>query len=305
MAPVEAAPPMETTTAMPPETTPMAPGATSMMPPATTAGMPPATGAMLNADEKAFLADAVRSNEEEIATTELGMAQGNAKAKEVSQMLNADHVALRGEVAALAPDMPAPPGKAPAALAGVKGEAFDGRLSHTYVEQHQRRSTSSPLQQEPALSEPVRALATKTLRNCSSTAGREGCATRVTHAGNHTQRKTRSIPKERDTWHSATRVVAPASRLCFDGSAAAGDRRRGGRAAHAQGVAHEFDSEEAREAGRKGGQARSQPARRTCRPAVIATCRAPISRTPTAWAGWHAIGPAVRCRRIATGRTNA
>jgi uncharacterized protein len=32
----------------------------------------------------------------------------------------------------------------------------------------------------------------------------------------------------------------------------------GGRAAHAQGVAHEFDSEEAREAGRKGGQARSQ-----------------------------------------------
>lgn len=32
---------------------------------------------------------------------------------------------------------------------------------------------------------------------------------------------------------------------------------QGGRAAHAQGVAHEFDSEEARAAGRKGGQARS------------------------------------------------
>lgn len=31
----------------------------------------------------------------------------------------------------------------------------------------------------------------------------------------------------------------------------------GGRAAHAQGTAHEFDSEEAREAGRKGGQARA------------------------------------------------
>ena len=30
----------------------------------------------------------------------------------------------------------------------------------------------------------------------------------------------------------------------------------GGRAAHAQGTAHEFDSEEAREAGRKGGQSR-------------------------------------------------
>jgi len=34
----------------------------------------------------------------------------------------------------------------------------------------------------------------------------------------------------------------------------------GGRAAHAQGVAHEFDSNEAREAGRKGGQARSSRA---------------------------------------------
>jgi general stress protein YciG len=35
---------------------------------------------------------------------------------------------------------------------------------------------------------------------------------------------------------------------------------QGGRAAHAQGVAHEFDSAEAREAGRKGGQARSHRA---------------------------------------------
>ena len=33
---------------------------------------------------------------------------------------------------------------------------------------------------------------------------------------------------------------------------------KGGRAAHAQGTAHEFSPEEAREAGRKGGQARSQ-----------------------------------------------
>lgn len=32
----------------------------------------------------------------------------------------------------------------------------------------------------------------------------------------------------------------------------------GGRAAHAQGTAHEFSSEEAREAGRKGGEARAQ-----------------------------------------------
>ena len=36
----------------------------------------------------------------------------------------------------------------------------------------------------------------------------------------------------------------------------------GGRAAHAQGTAHEFDSEEAREAGRKGGQARGSDSER-------------------------------------------
>lgn len=33
---------------------------------------------------------------------------------------------------------------------------------------------------------------------------------------------------------------------------------RGGKAAHEQGTAHEFTSEEAREAGRKGGRARAQ-----------------------------------------------
>lgn len=36
---------------------------------------------------------------------------------------------------------------------------------------------------------------------------------------------------------------------------------QGGRAAHEKGTAHEFSSEEAREAGRKGGQARSQNTR--------------------------------------------
>jgi general stress protein YciG len=35
----------------------------------------------------------------------------------------------------------------------------------------------------------------------------------------------------------------------------------GGRAAHEKGTAHEFTSEEAREAGRKGGQARSESSR--------------------------------------------
>ena len=36
---------------------------------------------------------------------------------------------------------------------------------------------------------------------------------------------------------------------------------QGGRAAHEKGTAHEFSSEEARAAGRKGGQARSQHSR--------------------------------------------
>lgn len=33
---------------------------------------------------------------------------------------------------------------------------------------------------------------------------------------------------------------------------------KGGKAAHLKGTAHEFDSEEAREAGRKGGEARQR-----------------------------------------------
>ena len=36
---------------------------------------------------------------------------------------------------------------------------------------------------------------------------------------------------------------------------------QGGRAAHEKGTAHEFSSEEARAAGRKGGQARSENSR--------------------------------------------
>lgn len=36
---------------------------------------------------------------------------------------------------------------------------------------------------------------------------------------------------------------------------------KGGKAAHAKGTAHEFTSEEAREAGRKGGQARQRKRR--------------------------------------------
>lgn len=37
--------------------------------------------------------------------------------------------------------------------------------------------------------------------------------------------------------------------------------RKGGRAAHQKGTAHEFTSEEAREAGRRGGRARGRNSR--------------------------------------------
>ena len=48
----------------------------------------------------------------------------------------------------------------------------------------------------------------------------------------------------------------------------------GGRAAHEKGTAHEFTSEEAREAGRKGGQARSANRRARRIAAAAATRRA-------------------------------
>ena len=162
-------PPMETTTALPPATTAMGTSATAMMPAGTsTAAMTPATGAAtLNDADKAFLTNAGRSNEEEIATTELGMRQGSAKAKELSQMLNADHVALRAQVAAIAPNMPAPsPGKPPASLSNIKatGDAFDSRLYATYIDQHQAAiRTFTDASKNMSLSEPVRGLATNTL----------------------------------------------------------------------------------------------------------------------------------------------
>jgi general stress protein YciG len=54
---------------------------------------------------------------------------------------------------------------------------------------------------------------------------------------------------------------APKSKRGFASMDAAKQREiasKGGRAAHAVGTAHEFDSSEAREAGRKGGQAVSR-----------------------------------------------
>ena len=47
----------------------------------------------------------------------------------------------------------------------------------------------------------------------------------------------------------------------------------GGRAAHEKGTAHEFTSEEAREAGRKGGQARSESNRSGARSGTSSTAK--------------------------------
>ena len=71
----------------------------------------------------------------------------------------------------------------------------------------------------------------------------------------------------------APRVVAEPRKKARRGFAAmSAEKQReiaslGGKAAHAKGTAHEFSPEEAREAGRKGGQA-AQRARQTTPPAV-------------------------------------
>jgi general stress protein YciG len=61
--------------------------------------------------------------------------------------------------------------------------------------------------------------------------------------------------------------------------------RKGGEAAHARGTAHQFTPEEAREAGRKGGQARSaRSAARTTPEAVNQPHAAPMPAMPAPFA---------------------
>ena len=138
--------------------------ATSMLPAATTS-LVPAVAVVLNDADKAFLATATKANAEEIATTELGMTRGNAKNQDLSRMLNADHVALRDQVAAMHPTAPAQPAaKAPSGLSGMQDRAFDARLLAVYVEQHEAAiRTFADASRNTALSEPVRTLANDTL----------------------------------------------------------------------------------------------------------------------------------------------
>jgi len=156
---------------------------TSENPPATTAPMPasastvtdtgtmPAaastmasTGAALSSADTAFLTEVTRSNEAEIATTQLGMDQGNAKNKALSKTLHDDHVALRPKVMALMPNAPETSAAAPAELAGLTGDAFDKKLLDVYTTQHEGAIRKfSDASANPALSEPVRTLAKDTL----------------------------------------------------------------------------------------------------------------------------------------------
>lgn len=157
-----------TTSENPPATTTPMPASASTV--TDTGTMPAAastmasTGAALSSADTAFLTEVTRSNEEEVATTQLGMDQGNAKNKALSKTLHDDHVALRPKVMALMPNAPETSAAAPAELAGLTGDAFDKKLLDIYTTQHEGAIRKfSDASANPALSEPVRTLAKDTL----------------------------------------------------------------------------------------------------------------------------------------------
>ena len=157
-----------TTSENPPATTTPMPASASTV--TDTGTMPAAastmasTGAALSSADTAFLTEVTRSNEEEVATTQLGMDQGNAENKALSKTLHDDHVALRPKVMALMPNAPETSAAAPAELAGLTGDAFDKKLLDVYTTQHEGAIRKfSDASANPALSEPVRTLAKDTL----------------------------------------------------------------------------------------------------------------------------------------------
>ena len=157
-----------TTSENPPATTTPMPASASTV--TDTGTMPAAastmasTGAALSSADTAFLTEVTRSNEEEVATTQLGMDQGNAKNKALSKTLHDDHVALRPKVMALMPNAPETSAAAPDELAGLTGDAFDKKLLDIYTTQHEGAIRKfSDASANPALSEPVRTLAKDTL----------------------------------------------------------------------------------------------------------------------------------------------
>lgn len=141
--------------------------ATVAPPPASTASQP--AGARLNPADESFIEQASHANEEEIATTELGMSRGSAKTQELSRMLNSDHIALRDRMTELSPNRELAEGAAPADLKDLPDEAFEGKLLATYRTQHEKAIRAfTDASTNPTLSEPIRALAGETLPTLKS-----------------------------------------------------------------------------------------------------------------------------------------
>lgn len=130
---------------------------------ATTAPVQP-MGPRLNPGDESFLAQTSRVNEDEIATTDVGMARGSEKLQELSRMLNGDHIALRDRITELAPNIQPSPGAAPPGLETLEDGALDARLLEVYREQHEQAIRAFlDASTDQTLSEPVRSLAAETL----------------------------------------------------------------------------------------------------------------------------------------------
>jgi hypothetical protein len=144
---------------------PSAPAATAPVQPVPVEPVPvqPA-GPRLNPGDESFLAQTSRVNEDEIATTDVGMARGSESLQELSRMLNGDHIALRDRITELAPNIAPSPGAAPPGLETLEDGALDARLLEVYREQHEQAiRVFLDASTDQTLSEPVRSLAAETL----------------------------------------------------------------------------------------------------------------------------------------------
>jgi hypothetical protein len=125
---------------------------------------PQPAAAQLSAGDQAFLEQASRVNEDDIAATTVGIERASPNLQELSRQLNGDQIALRDRIRELTPEMEPSTGKAPPDLAGLQGEELDARLlAHYRTRQQQAIATFETASQDRALAEPVRNLALETL----------------------------------------------------------------------------------------------------------------------------------------------
>ena len=147
----------------PDETADLPSNTATVAPPSANTSSGPA-GARLNPADESFIAQASNANEEEIATTELGMSRGSQKSQDLSRMLNGDHVALRDRMTELSPNRELVEGVAPKDLKDLPDDAFEGKLLATYRQQHEAAIRAfTDASTDRTLSEPLRALASETL----------------------------------------------------------------------------------------------------------------------------------------------